>query len=60
MISLETVKDIDLKELFRNFMTKPDLYRNVEMVLHVISAGCINRSVESVAESIILKYILLI
>jgi hypothetical protein len=32
-LSLKEVKDLVSKELTRTFMIKPDLYRNIEMVL---------------------------
>ena len=55
-LSLKEVKELDSKELTRTFMIKPDLYRNIEMVLQAICVGCIKLSVESVAESMISKY----
>jgi hypothetical protein len=54
-LSLKEVKELEL-ELTRTFMNKPDLYRNIEMVLQAICVGCIKLSVESVAESMISKY----
>jgi hypothetical protein len=47
---------LDSKELTRMFMIKPDLYRNIEMVLQAICVGCIKLSVESISESMISKY----
>ena len=55
-LSLKEIKELDSKELTRTFMIKPDLYRNIEMVLQAICVGCIKLSVESVAESMISKY----
>ena len=37
-------------------MIRPVLYRNIEMVVQAIYVGCIQLSVESVAESMISKY----
>jgi hypothetical protein len=55
-LSLKEVKELDSKELNRTFMIRPDLYRNIEMVVQAIIVGCIKLSVKSVAESMILKY----
>ena len=54
--SIQEVKDIDSKEFIKNFLAKPELFKNIEMVMQAISVGCIKLSVESVAESIISKY----
>ena len=55
-LSIKEVKEVDSKELTRTFMIKPDLYKNIKMVLQAICVGCIKLSVESVAESMISKY----
>jgi hypothetical protein len=49
-LSLKEVKELKSKKLIRTFMMKPDLYKNIEMVICV---GCIKLSVESVADSMI-------
>ena len=54
--SIQKVEDIDSKEFIKNFLAKPKLFTNVEMVMQAISVACIKLSVESVAESMISKY----
>ena len=48
--SIQEVKDIDSKEFIKNFLAKPELFKNID------SVGCIKLSMESVAESMISKY----
>jgi protein-arginine kinase len=38
-LSLKDVKELDSKELIRKFLMKPDLYRNIEMVVQAIFVG---------------------
>jgi hypothetical protein len=44
-LSLNEVTELDSKELIRTFMMKPNLYRNIEMVMQEICVGCIKLSV---------------
>ena len=35
--SIQEVKDIDSKEFMKNFLAKPELFKNIEMVMQAIS-----------------------
>ena len=49
-LSLKEVKELDSKELIGKSLMKPDLYRNIEMVLQAIFVVCTQLIVESVAK----------
>ena len=46
----------DSKDLIKQFLKDPKLYKDIEMVMKATLAVAIKISVESVAESVILKY----
>ena len=53
---ISKIEKINSKDIMKTFMTNPELYRGIEMIMQATLVGAIKIGVESVTESVISKY----